>query len=120
MQANLVLKIFHAMLQLRNLMFLLQHLQMLFALIEFDKILNPLINACLEILQLVQRLVSEVFGRRLILLHTLQVTNDLLGTRLLLINDAFEVIEFFIDLLRDLVFQSLLITNSLLHFLAFF
>ena len=48
MTTNFSLKIFHIVLQLRNHMLLLKDFQKFLALIEFDKILNPLIDATLE------------------------------------------------------------------------
>lgn len=100
-------------------MLLLQDLEMLLSLIEFYEILNPLIYAVLESFQFIKSLVCEVFWWWLVFLNTLQIAYDLFGTRFLLINDAFEIVEFFVNFFCDLIFQALLISDPLLHFLAF-
>lgn len=119
MTANLVLKLFHVVFKFRDDVLLLKHFQMLLALVEFYQVLNSLVDAILEALELVECLVREVLRGRLILLHTLEVADDLLCTRLLFIDYAFEVVELFVDLFRDFIFEALLVADALLHFLAF-
>jgi len=84
-------------------MLLLQDFQVLLSLIELDEILDSLIDTVLKALELIQCLVSEVFWWWLILLDTLKVTDNLFGTRLLFVNDALQIIKFFIDFLGDLI-----------------
>lgn len=68
------------MLQLRDNVLLLEDFEMLFALVEFNEVLNSLIDAILEAFELIKRLVSEIFGRWLVLLHAFKITDDLLCT----------------------------------------
>lgn len=48
MTANLVLKLLHIVLKLRNNVLLLKNFQMLFTLVQFYQVLDPLIDAILE------------------------------------------------------------------------
>lgn len=71
MAANFVLEVLHVVLQLRNYMLLLQDFQVLLALVELYQVLDPLIYAILETLQLIESLIREIFGWGLVLLHRL-------------------------------------------------
>lgn len=120
MTTNFPIKIFHAVFQPRNHMLLLKNFQKFLALIEFDQILNTLIDAALKAFELIQSLVSEVLGRRLILLDALQIADDLFGAQLLLIDDTLKVIKLLVHFFVNFVLQFLLASDSFLHFLAFF
>lgn len=119
MATNFAFEVFHVMFQIWNYVLLLQNFQKLFALVQFNQILNSLVDAILKAFELIQSLVCEIFGRWLVFLHTLEVADNLLGAWLLLINDALQVVEFLVNLLGDFVLQPLLVSNPLLHLLAF-
>ena len=52
-------------------------------------------------------------------MDALQIADDLFGAQLLLIDDTLEVIELLVHLFGDFILQSLLASDSFLHFLAF-
>lgn len=93
---------------------------MLFTLVEFDEVLNSLIDAILESFQFIKSLIREIFRRWLILLDTLQIADNLFSTRFLLVYYALKIVKFLVHFLGDLVFEPLLVSNALLHFLTFF
>ena len=53
MHANFIFEILHVVFELSYYVFLLQNFKMLLSLIQFDQVLNSLINAILESFQLV-------------------------------------------------------------------
>lgn len=116
---NLVLEIFILHIKLIDHMLLLEDLQELFAIIEGIKVFNPVINICLEAFKFIKCLVSKVLWRWSIVLDALQVADDLLGIRLLLVNNALEHVELLVYLLGDLLLKRLLVENAMLHLRAF-
>ena len=119
MGVDLVLEVFILHIKLVDHMLLLQDLQELFAIIECIKVFNPVINICLEAFKFIKCLVSKVLWRWSVVLHALQVTDDFLGIRLLLVNDTLKHVELLVHLLGDLLLKRLLVKDAMLHLRAF-
>ena len=102
-------------LEFSDYMLLLEHLEEVLGIVEIGQVLNSLVDVGLENLQLVQGLVREVLWRWSIVLHTLKVGNDLSCVGLLFINDLLEHVKLVVHLHGDLIFQALLVEDSLLH-----
>ena len=119
MGVDLVLEVFILHIKLVDHMLLLQDLQELFAIIEGIKVFNPVINICLEAFKFIKCLVSKVLWRWSVVLHALQVADDFLGIRLLIVYEALEHIELLVLLLGDLLLKRLLVEDAMLHLRAF-
>ena len=102
-----------------NEVLLLQYLQKLLSVVELLQILDSLRNVRLELFELVQGLICEILWRWLVVLHTLEVADDLLGVGLLLVNDAFEHVKLLVHFLVNFILQTFLIQDLKLHFLTF-
>ena len=72
----------------------------------------------MEALKLIECLVREILRWRLILLHALKITDNLLGTGLLLINYTLEIVELLVNFLGYFILKLLLVADPLLHLLA--
>lgn len=118
MGVDLVLEVFILHIELIDHMLLLENLQELFAIIELIKIFDSIVNICLKAFELIQCLVREVLGRWSVVLNTLQVADDLLGVRLLLIDDPLEHVELLVYLLGDFLLKRLLVEDAVLHLRA--
>ena len=103
---------------LMDQMLLLKNLQKLLAIVKPLQILNSERNVALELFELIKSLIGEVLWRWLVVLHALQIADDLLGVCLLLVNDAFQHVKLLIDFLVDLILKAFLIQYLELHILA--
>lgn len=71
-----------------------------------------------ELIQIVKSLNCEVLRRRLVVLNTFKVPNNVLSTFFLFINYVLKVVVLFVNLLKYFIFKSNLISNPLLHLSA--
>lgn len=85
---------------------------------ELFQVLDRVVDVCREDLQLLQRLNGVVLGRRPVVLHALQVADDVLRVLLLLIDDRLQRVVLVVHLREDLVLEAHLVGHSLLHLLA--
>lgn len=79
---------------------------------------DVVLNVVGELVEAVQSLNCKVLRRGFVVLHALQVSNDILGTLFLLVDDALEIVVLLIDFVEDLVLQANLVCYSLLHLRA--
>lgn len=94
---------------------LLEHLQELLCLAELSLLLDLVLDLGLECLQLGQGLGGEVFWRRFILLDAFEVLYDVMSLQLLFVDDRFELVILFVDLLQDFFLEALLAHHAVLH-----
>lgn len=94
---------------------LLQHLQVLHLLAQLALLRYPVLNFVLKRLKLDEGLLGEVLGRRLILLHALEVLDDVLGLKLLLVDDCLQLVVLLVHFFEDLLLQTLLTHHAVLH-----
>ena len=75
-------------------------------------ILNLVLDFVFESLQFNQSFLGEIFGRRLVLLDTLEVLDSVLSFDLLFIDDVLELLVLSVDFLEDFFLEAFLPHDS--------
>ena len=115
---ELTCKLLGARLQLVKSLSLLKHVQILLLTAELSLFFDTVLNLLLESIERLQSFRCEVLGRRLVLLHTFQMLDDILSLHLLFIDDHFELLILLVDLLEHFLFKTFLLLQLVLHVLA--
>ena len=97
---------------------LLKDLQKVLGVVEVGQVLDGFVDVHLETFQLVESLVRKILGRWAVVLHAFKIRDDLARVGFLLVDDLLEHVKLVVYFLGDLIFQALLVEDSLLHISA--